>query len=147
MCGFSLNPPPPPPVYAPEHFRTDFEKCEEMCENLNYQRRYMITKTLGILPSSLWKVFLKVFLQVNPTPMRKPGNKASVLRAFSLLKRKKGCFCGDFFRLSANFRPYTGTIFHEITHIIFARYQHMINDDKRKKITTFSGKVFCSELP
>ena len=36
------------------------------------------------------------------------------------------------------------------TEYFFARYQHMINDDlskKKKKITTFSGKAFSSELP
>ena len=34
------------------------------------------------------------------------------------------------------------------TYFFVVRYQHMINDDlRKKKITTFSGKVFSSELP
>ena len=35
-------------------------------ENVNWSQ-----KRLGILPSSLWKVFLRFFLQMNPIPMRK----------------------------------------------------------------------------
>ena len=52
-----------------------------------------------------------------------------------------------FFRLSAHFRPHSGAIFHRNTpHNFFAHYQHTINDDVSKKITTFSGKSFRSEL-
>ena len=35
-------------------------------ENVNWSQKH-----LGILPSSLWNVFLKFFLQMNPIPMRK----------------------------------------------------------------------------
>ena len=60
-------------------------KCAKtwIIENISWSQ-----KRLGFLPSSLWKVFLKFFLQVNPIPIRKNSDKASVHRAFSRLKRK-----------------------------------------------------------
>ena len=72
-------------------------------------------KRLGFLPSCLWKVFLKFFLLVNPIPIRNNSDKASVHRAFSRLKRKTRMFFWRFFRLSANFRPYSSAIFHPNT--------------------------------
>ena len=51
-----------------KHFRADFEKFQEMLSywNVNWSQKH-----LGILPSSLWNVFLKFCLQMNPIPMRK----------------------------------------------------------------------------
>ena len=115
-------------------------KCAKtwMIENVSWSQ-----KRLGFLLSSLWKVFLKFFLQVNPIPIRTNSDKASVHRAFSRLKRKTRTYFRRFFRLGASFRPHSCAIFHPNTHIIFfARYRHMINDDLRKKITTFSGKAY-----
>ena len=90
-------------------------------------------KRLGFLPSSLWKVFLRFFLQVKPIPIRKDSDKASVHRAFSPLKRKTRIFIRRFFRLSANFRPHSSAIVHPNTHKnFFAHYQHMINDGLSK---------------
>ena len=87
-------------------------KCAKtwITENVSWSQ-----KRLGFLPSSLWKVFLKFFLKVNPIPIRKNSDKASVHRAFSRLKRKTRMFFRRFFRLSANFRPYSSAIFHPNT--------------------------------
>ena len=54
-----------------------------------------------------------------------------------------------FFRLSAHFRPHSCAIFHPNTphNVLLPVISIMINDDLSKKITTFSGKVFSSELP
>ena len=58
-------------------------------------------------------------------------------------------FFRRFFRLSANFRPYSSAIFHPNTHIIFCCPLSAYDKwwFEQKKITTFSGKVFRSELP
>ena len=62
-------------------------------------------KRLGILPSSLWKVFLKFFLQMNPIPMGKNNYQASVHRASSQRREKQGCFFGYFFVWVPSFDP------------------------------------------
>ena len=80
-------------------------------ENVNWSQ-----KRLGILPSSLWKVFLKFFLRDGPnTNEKKNSCKASVDRAFSQKRENKDVL---YFRLSAHFRPYSSAIFHpNIPHI------------------------------
>ena len=54
-----------------KHFWADFEKFQEMCETWIIENVSWSQKRLGFLPSSLWKVFLKLVLQVNPIPIRK----------------------------------------------------------------------------
>ena len=80
-----------------ETFRADFEKFQEMCETWIIENVNWSQTRLGILPSSLWKVFLKFFFQMNRKPMRKNSYWASVHRAFSQRREKQGCFFGYFF--------------------------------------------------
>ena len=80
-----------------ETFRADFEKFQEMCETLIIENVNWSQTRLGVLPSSLWKVFLKFFFQMNRKPMRKNSYWASVHRAFSQRREKQGCFFGYFF--------------------------------------------------
>ena len=77
----------------------------------------------------------------------KNSYSASVHRTFSQRREKQGCFFSYFFVWVPIFDPTLVQYFIQIPHIIFVPlYQHMINDDLSKKISTFSGKVFSSEL-
>ena len=69
-------------------------------ENVNWSQKH-----IGILPSSLWNVFLKFFLQMNPIPMRKKQLLSISSSCFQPEKRKTRMFFFQlFFRLSAHFR-------------------------------------------
>ena len=131
------------------HFRADFEKFQEICENWNYWKRWLITKRLGFSSKQSLESHPEVFLTVNPIPIRKQKTATNhhfiVLLAF--WKEKQGRFFRRFFRLSANFRPYSSAIFHPNTHInVFCPLSAYDKWWCEQKITTFSGKVFSSEL-
>ena len=102
-----------------ETFRADFEKFQEMCETWIIENVNWSQTRLGILPSSLWKVFLKFFFQMNRKPMRKNSYWASVHRAFSQRREKQGCFFGYFFVWVPIFDPTLVQYFIQIPHIIF----------------------------
>ena len=124
-----------------KHFRADLKKFQEMCGTWMNENSNWSQKRLGFLPKSPRKDFLKFFLQVSPIPIRKNSYKASVHRAFSLLKRKT-TFFWLFFRLSAHFWPHSSAIFYPNTphNFFFAQYHHMWNDDLSKKNHHIFGK-------
>ena len=102
-----------------ETFRADFEKFQEMCETWIIENVNWSQTRLGVLPSSLWRVFLKFFFQMNRKPMRKNSYWASVHRAFSQRREKQGCFFGYFFVWVPIFDPTLVQYFIQIPHIIF----------------------------
>ena len=87
-------------------------------ENVNWSQKH-----LGILPSSLWNVFLKFFLQMNPikVPMRK--KKTAIKHHFiALLAREEknnDVFFGYFFVWVPIFDPTLVQYFIQIPHIMF----------------------------
>ena len=85
-----------------------------MIENVNWSQ-----KRLGILPSSLWKVFLRFFLQMNPIPMRKKQLLSILSLRFYPEKKKQGCFFGYFFVWVPIFDPTLVQYFIQIPNIIF----------------------------
>ena len=103
-------------------------------ENVNWSQ-----KRLDILPSSLWKVYLKFFLQMNPIPMRKKQLLSIRSSRFQPEKRKTRMFFRLFFRLSAHLRPHSSAIFRPNTHIIFCCPLSAYDKwwFEQKKITTF----------
>ena len=75
------TPPPPPPQLVflnPQtlanrfyHFRADFEKFQEMCEHLNYQKFYLIAKTPRFCTKEFLESPLEVFLTGEPNTNKK----------------------------------------------------------------------------
>ena len=128
-----------------KHFRADFEKIHWIIENFNRSQKH-----LGILPRSLWNVFLK-WSSYRWTQYQREKKTATKHPFIALLAREdknKDVF-RQFFRLSAHFWLHYSAIFHPNTHTIFCcpLSAYDIWQFEQKKNHHIFGKVFRSELP
>ena len=79
-------------------------------ENVNWSQKH-----LGILPSSLWNVFLKFFLQMNPIPMRKKiATKHQFIELLAREEKNKDVFSA-IFSFECPFSTPSSAIFHPNT--------------------------------
>ena len=90
-------------------FRSDFEKFQEMYENLNFRKFQLITKTTWCSTKKSLESPPEVFLAGEPNTKKKKKQLLSISSScIQPFEEKNKDVFSAFFRLSAHFRPQSG---------------------------------------